>query len=145
MNKLKLELMEDWLADIAESIIKDVNPGYFMWKEWSLEDESKTIDVFDELQSICNKRDMDNYDLLNYGMWCYLWMTSKKWLSDSEKNELKDYIKELRYVYEENQYEEEDYDDDKGELWMTAENKYQYDKSQRELEYNKIMILVDKI
>jgi len=138
-NKLKLELMEYWLLDVAKEVLPDHYPDY---KIPDIEDEQAVIDCFDTLDQISNKIDMDGYGMLAFDMWYYFWVTTKKWISDSGKKSILDYLEMIRQVYEENQYWIEDYDNDED---MTSEEKYKYDVNQRNEDYNKIVNLINKL
>ena len=143
-NKLKLELMED-LSSLAKGVIKDFYPDYFMWKEIDKESDTQMIELFDLLKTINDKRDTNNYETLAYDMWYYTWATTKKWISDSDKESLLDYIDQLEKVYEDNQYKPEDYDDDEIMWWLNSDEKYDQDRDQRKAEYNRIVNLINKI
>ena len=88
-NKLKLELMKDWLLDAARNIIPDWYQDYNI-EDIDIEDESEVIDCFDTLHNIIhNKSDDEPYTSAYYDMWYYLGITTKKSMKDSDIEELK--------------------------------------------------------
>ena len=133
-KELKIELVKDNLENFKK-VYCDYNNLITLYTD-------NYEKLFDDVQMIINKRDQDSYESVTHDMWYYLWVTSKKTISDSDKNSILDYLEMIFEVYEENQYTSEDYDEDED---MTWEDKYEYDVNQRKQEYKRIVDLISKL